>query len=180
MNKYYKSGSFIVEMRKIKGLSQNDISKKLNVTRKAVSRWENGWGLPDSSLLLPLAQILGVTVDEILMGELSANKDLSPEQIQTIEEINSFLKYKSEKKRVVQNLIVYIPIALASLIGIVVSNEGTNQGTNQGSLAAMDYMSINDNSFVRLLSGVALFIIFFLLLYDISRFFLYWKKQKNN
>lgn len=115
-------------------------------------------------------------MDEILMGELSTNKDLSPEQIRTIEEMNSFLKYKSEKKRLAQNLTVYIPIALASLIGIVVSDEGTNQG----SFTEMDYMSINDNSFVRLLSGGALFIIIFLLLYDISRFFLYWKKQKNN
>lgn len=176
MNKYYKSGSFIVEMRKLKGLSQNDLSQRLNITRKAVSRWENGWGLPDSSLLLPLAQVLGVTVDEILNGELSTSKELSAEQIQTIEEMNSFLKYKSEKKRLVQNLTVYIPIALASIIGIVDSNEGTNEGT----FVEMDYMSINGDSFVRLLLGLALFIMILLLIYDVSRFFLYWRKQKDN
>ena len=70
MDENFKIGNFICELRKSKGLSQTELGNKLNVTNKAVSRWETGRGLPDSSLLLPLAKELGVTVDEILRGEL--------------------------------------------------------------------------------------------------------------
>ena len=69
MDENFKIGNFICELRKNKGLSQTELGNKLNVTNKAVSRWETGRGLPDSSLLLPLAKELGVTVDEILRGE---------------------------------------------------------------------------------------------------------------
>ena len=165
MNKYYKSGSFIIEMRKLKGFSQNDLSQRLNITRKAVSRWENGWGLPDSSLLLPLAQVLGVTVDEILNGELSTSKELSAEQIQTIEEMNSFLRYKSEKKRMVQNLTVYLPIALASVIGIVASNTKKDDGY----LIESDFLKINCDSVIYILSYAVFIAVFTLIFYDIYR-----------
>jgi len=52
-----------------KGYSQDDIANKLNVTRQAVSKWENGKGMPDVSLIPQIAQILGVSVDELLTGK---------------------------------------------------------------------------------------------------------------
>ena len=103
MNKNYKVGSFIVEMRKIKGLSQNDLAKELHITRKAISRWENGWGLPDSAILLSLAEVLGVTVDEILKGELSVRVDLNPNQLQTIEKMNEIILAKSKQKKMLNH-----------------------------------------------------------------------------
>ena len=66
MDENFRIGNFICELRKSKGLSQTELGNKLNVTNKAVSRWETGRGLPDSSLLLPLGKELGVSVDEIL------------------------------------------------------------------------------------------------------------------
>lgn len=71
MDENFRIGHFISELRKAKGLSQNELGSLLNVTNKAVSRWETGRGLPDSSLLLPLAEALGVTADEILRGAFS-------------------------------------------------------------------------------------------------------------
>ena len=64
-----KIGSFIATLRKEKGLTQVQLAEKLNVTDKAVSRWETGKGLPESPLLIPLANALGITVNELLTGE---------------------------------------------------------------------------------------------------------------
>lgn len=64
-----KTGNFISALRKEKELTQAQLAEKLNVTDKAVSRWETGKGMPDSSLLVPLADSLGITVNELLTGE---------------------------------------------------------------------------------------------------------------
>ncbi len=64
-----KTGVFISTLRKEKELTQAQLAEKLNVTDKAISRWETGKGMPDSSLLVPLANILGITVNELLTGE---------------------------------------------------------------------------------------------------------------
>ena len=59
-------GAFIRRCRTARGLSQQQLARMLHVTREAVSKWENGRGLPDISLLRPLAQALGVSVSELL------------------------------------------------------------------------------------------------------------------
>lgn len=64
-----KIGMFISEKRKALGLTQQELAEKLQITNKAVSKWETGDGMPDVQLLSPLANELGVTVDEILNGE---------------------------------------------------------------------------------------------------------------
>lgn len=69
-------GSFIKELRKEKGLTQKELAEKLNCTDKAISRWETGRGIPEISFLLPLSEILGVSVNEILSGEIIEDKNL--------------------------------------------------------------------------------------------------------
>ena len=64
-----KIGRFITERRKVKGLTQGQLAENLQVTVQAVSKWECGKGMPDSGLMLALAEQLGVTVTEILNGE---------------------------------------------------------------------------------------------------------------
>lgn len=64
-----KTGAFIAELRRELSLSQKQLAEKLNVTDKAVSKWETGRSAPDISLLIPLSETLGVTVTEILEGE---------------------------------------------------------------------------------------------------------------
>lgn len=63
------TGRFIAELRKQKGYTQKELAEKLMVTDKAISRWETGKGLPDTSLLKPLGDILGVSVGELLSGK---------------------------------------------------------------------------------------------------------------
>ena len=59
----------LIRKRKELGLSQDEMANKLNVTRQAISKWENGKGMPDMSSLPEIAEILGVSVDELLTGK---------------------------------------------------------------------------------------------------------------
>lgn len=70
-----KIGKFIQELRKQQNMTQKDLAEKLGVTDRAVSKWENGRGIPDVSLMKPLCDILGITVSELLSGERIAQKD---------------------------------------------------------------------------------------------------------
>ena len=64
-----KTGRFIAELRKEQNMTQRNLAEKLGVTDRAVSKWENGRGLPDVSLMRPLCEILGISVTELLNGE---------------------------------------------------------------------------------------------------------------
>ena len=64
-----KVGKFIARLRKEQGLTQEALGRKLGVTNKTVSRWENGNYMPDIELLVPLGEILQVSVNELLAGE---------------------------------------------------------------------------------------------------------------
>lgn len=66
-----KIGPFIRRLRKERGLTQKELARSLNVTDKAVSKWELGASLPDVALLLPLAEALGVSATELLAGARS-------------------------------------------------------------------------------------------------------------
>lgn len=69
-------GKFIAELRKERKLTQNDLADLLRVTNKAVSRWETGEGFPDIVILPKLAEVLNVSVDEILKGQKIGINDL--------------------------------------------------------------------------------------------------------
>ncbi len=64
-----KIGKFIAECRKQKGLTQMQLAEKLSITDKAISKWERGIAMPDSSIMLQLCEILGISVNELLSGE---------------------------------------------------------------------------------------------------------------
>ena len=65
-----KIGKFIAECRKNKKLTQAQLAEKLNITDRAISKWETGKGMPDSSIMLDLCKELGITVNELLSGEV--------------------------------------------------------------------------------------------------------------
>ena len=64
-----KIGKFIAECRKQKNLTQMQLAEKLGITDKAISKWERGISMPDSSIMLMLCDILGISVNELLCGE---------------------------------------------------------------------------------------------------------------
>ena len=64
-----KIGKFIAECRKKANLTQMQLAEKLNITDRAVSKWETGKTMPDTSIMLELCDILGISVNELLSGE---------------------------------------------------------------------------------------------------------------
>ena len=117
-----KIGKFISSLRKEKGYTQLELAKKLGVTDKAVSKWERGLCFPDMSLLIPLSEILDVTMNELLLGE---RKD--KENQESIEKINKgILEYSSNeikktKKRERKLRIIFLLISLIFIIFISIS-----------------------------------------------------------
>lgn len=142
MGGFLKTGTFICELRKSKGISQEELGSMLHVTKKAVSRWETGRGLPDASILVPLAEILEVSVDEILRGEFVPPKDIDEQNLRKIEKMNAVFEYLVEKKLLQSMLVVYAPIAAITAF----SRIGIRQLLNLNDM--FGYMTINDSSYV--------------------------------
>ena len=70
-----KIGKFIAECRKKNNLTQMQLAEKLNITDRAISKWENGKAMPDSSIMLDLCNELKISVNELLSGEMIEMKD---------------------------------------------------------------------------------------------------------
>jgi transcriptional regulator with XRE-family HTH domain len=70
-----RSGHLIAEERKKKGYTQRQLAEKLNISDKTISKWECGNGFPEVSLLLPLCDELGITVNDLLSGEIVPRED---------------------------------------------------------------------------------------------------------
>lgn len=78
-------GNFVMELRKLKGMTQKELAEKLFVSDKAVSKWETGLSLPDIVLLKPLADVLDVTVAELLEGRRIENTEhMNTEKVDAI------------------------------------------------------------------------------------------------
>ena len=73
----YITGATIKALRENKGLTQNELAAMLGVSDKAVSKWETAKGLPDITLIEPLAKALGVSVMELMSGDTVTNKNIS-------------------------------------------------------------------------------------------------------
>ena len=94
----FKIGKCIAECRKEKGLTQMQLSEKLGITDKAVSKWERGITMPDTSIMLELCDILGISVNELLNGEKinmenndQKNKQLLLEMANELEKKNKMI-----------------------------------------------------------------------------------------
>ena len=92
-----KIGRFIAECRKKKDLTQMQLAEKLNITDRAISKWETGKSLPDSSIMLDLCDVLGITVNDLLCGEVvtmnNYNKELENNLLEMIK-----LKEQADKR----------------------------------------------------------------------------------
>ncbi len=73
----YVTGNTIKELRESRGLTQAELAERIGVSSKTVSKWETAKGLPDISLLQPLAQALGISVIELMNGEHIINRNVS-------------------------------------------------------------------------------------------------------
>ncbi len=118
-----KTGRFIAECRKKQNLTQMQLAERLNITDRAVSKWERGKSLPDAAIMLELCGILEITVNDLLSGEAvtvdNYNKELENKLIEMV-------KQKEESDRrlltlewvigILSCIILFVPIMIGSLL----------------------------------------------------------------
>ena len=91
-----QTGAFIRELRKEKGLTQKDLAEQLHITDRAVSKWERGLCAPDLSTLEPLAEILEITVAELIAGR---RMEEASHKSEIEENVQNTLQYSKEELR---------------------------------------------------------------------------------
>lgn len=110
-----KIGLFIQERRKEVGLTQESLAEKLGITKNAVSKWERGLGLMDMSLLKPLSEILGVSVNDILAGEKIIEANLEQKSEENIIKLSELVELRSMKYGVIAMAIFSMVLVFISL-----------------------------------------------------------------
>ena len=111
-----KIGEFLKELRKEKGLTQEQLAEQFNVSRRSVSRWETGSNMPDLSMLIILAEYYEVDVKEIIDGKRK-NQNMNEEMKDTLEKVasyNEMLNLKSMRKGIITMCIVFIILVIIS------------------------------------------------------------------
>ena len=118
-----KIGKFIALNRKNKGLTQEQLAEKLGVTNKTISRWETGKYMPDLSLLKPLSEELGITLNELLSGEkIEEQKIVENTEKNIINTIDySSKKVENEHKKI--SIILMILGAIISISALTIFNK---------------------------------------------------------
>ena len=125
-----KIGKFIAEQRKKNGLTQMQLAEKLNITDRAVSKWETGKSLPDSSIMLELCQILNISVNDLLSGEVvtmdNYNKELENNLLEMVKQ-----KQEADKRllrmETLAGVMACVPFAVGIIIGLFVPMEEWKQ-----------------------------------------------------
>ena len=126
-----KIGKFIASLRKEKGLTQEELASKLAVSTNAVSKWERGLCLMDISLLIPLSEILDVSIIEILTGKRLTTQEaenISNNVIKETIDYSSKEIKKARKKIPILILLLLLSVAIGGFIYIksVHNNESIN------------------------------------------------------
>ena len=111
-----KIGKFIQKLRKEKELTQQELANKLNVTDRAVSKWETGRGLPDLSIIKTLCEELDISINELLSGE-KLNKKEYNEKLE--ENIEKTIEYTNDKIKSIKNKINITLIVIGTIISII-------------------------------------------------------------
>ena len=110
-----KIGKFIAECRKKNNLTQMQLAEKLNITDRAISKWENGKAMPDSSIMLDLCKELKISVNELLSGEMIDMKNynkMAEENLFKLNESNEKKKKIILKSAIVIGLLIFIIILI--------------------------------------------------------------------
>lgn len=114
-----KMGTLIREARKKKGLTQKDIATLLHITDRAVSKWERGICAPDLALLEPLAEILEISITELITGEVNVVENKEKVELAVKETIEYSMQETSEKKKIYKKRILLSILVIISLFSFL-------------------------------------------------------------
>ncbi len=102
-----KIGKFIQNKRKEKNITQQELAEKLNITDRAISKWENGKCMPDVGIMQELCEILNITINDLFSGEVVNMKDTEKKLEENLLEMT---KLKEEKDRQLLSLEIFIGV----------------------------------------------------------------------
>ena len=127
-----KIGKFIAECRKKNNLTQMQLAEKLNITDRAISKWENGKGMPDSSIMLDLCNELKISVNELLSGEMIEMNNYNEMAEKTLIEMAK--KEELQNKRLMTSMWTLLITSVIFYLGIIllavnILEEGSLLGT---------------------------------------------------
>ena len=114
-----KIGGFLKDLRKEKGITQEQLAEKLGVSGRTISRWETGNNMPDISLLVEIAEYFDVSIPEIIKGERKS-EDMKEETKEVAETMSDYAR--AEKEQLVKSIRNMSIIGLAALLIFMVLN----------------------------------------------------------
>lgn len=115
-----QTGKLIAELRKKQGLTQQQLADELNLSNKTISKWESGLGSPDISNLPVLAEALGISVDELLKGQLNMPEEDTSSDATKDDSSRKELTPKQKKERA----IIALAASIGAVLGILAYNFG--------------------------------------------------------
>ncbi|MBQ7796970.1 MAG: helix-turn-helix transcriptional regulator [Lachnospiraceae bacterium] len=120
-----KFGAFVAQLRKEKGYTQKELAEQLFVSDKAVSKWETAVSIPDTTLLIPLSELLGVSVTELLMCErMEKAEPIDADQVEEL--VKTAISYTEEKPLRAYHVksswpLIYVFSLVIGCIGLVIN-----------------------------------------------------------
>ena len=109
-----KIGTFLKELRKEKGFTQEQLAETLNVSRRTVSRWETGNNMPDLDLLMEIADLYGVDLREMLNGERKSEDKMNKELEETVLQVAEYTN--ADKQRVTKTVQGFFLLGILALV----------------------------------------------------------------
>lgn len=135
-----KTGSFIAELRKEKGLTQAQLAERFGLSNKTVSKWEI---LPDASIMIDLCDFLGITVNELLSGERIRVEDYMEKAEETIASVvrisqeEKVAALKEIRNRGLYSIVIGMILFVAAIYASYVLNEHRIYGLPQAATMGM-------------------------------------------
>ena len=114
-----KIGRFIAETRKSQNITQKQVAEALSISDKTVSKWERGRGLPEISLMLPLCEVLHISVNELLTGERVSESEYRKKAEENM--MNLMQENEENKKRIALSVICGVITMIAVIALLVLS-----------------------------------------------------------
>lgn len=111
-----KIGKFIAQIRKERNMTQLDLANMLGVTDRAISKWENGRGMPEISLIKPLCDALSISVNELFSGERISNEQLTDKAEENIVNTLTYSRNKLIKTKVI---FIFILASIAFVLTLI-------------------------------------------------------------
>lgn len=142
-----KTGIIILEARKKYNMTQKDLAERLYVSDKAVSKWERGLCFPDISVLIPLTEILNISLYDLLRGEKVNKKEVEETLKDTINYSNCEIKRKKKKYITISSIIILIIVLVSTISLIFISSNSDISGiVDRDTIHSINYYSPYETS----------------------------------